>query len=111
MSVLFKHVFDHVVARQHHGPTTATNLAFCCVDCNRHKGPNLSGIDPIGKRVVELFNPRRDVWLEHFCWNGAVLQGLTAQGRATIDVLKINLPKRVITRRNLITAGTFFIQT
>ena len=61
--------------------------------------------------MTALFNPRRDVWSEHFRWTGAVLQGLSAQGRATIDVLKINLPKRVATRRNLMAAGTFFIQT
>jgi hypothetical protein len=109
VSVLFKHVFDHVVARQHHGPTTATNLALCCIDCNRHKGPNLSGIDPVDKTTIGLFNPRQDVWSEHFRWTGAVLQGLSAQGRATIDVLKINLPKRVAARRILMTAGTFFI--
>ena len=37
---------DHIIARQHGGETDANNLALACVHCNRHKGPNIGGIDP-----------------------------------------------------------------
>jgi hypothetical protein len=37
---------EHIVARQHGGPTSLDNLAFACWSCNLKKGPNLSGIDP-----------------------------------------------------------------
>lgn len=37
---------EHVVARQHDGSDSPANLALACDRCNRHKGPNLSGIDP-----------------------------------------------------------------
>ena len=57
---------DHIVAQQHRGPTALDNLALCCGRCNRYKGPNLSSIDPVTNQMVFLFNPRTDVWSEHF---------------------------------------------
>jgi hypothetical protein len=100
-------VFDHVIARQHHGRTAADNLALCCVDCNRHKGPNLSGFDSVTEKITPLFNPRCDAWPAHFRWSGATLVGRTAVGRVTVDVLSINLPRRVAARAALMRAGTF----
>jgi 5-methylcytosine-specific restriction endonuclease McrA len=81
---------DHVVARQHGGTTALENLAFCCLHCNAHKGPNLAGTDQHTGQLVRLFDPRKDDWAEHFAWSRATLIGLTAIGRATIHVLAIN---------------------
>jgi hypothetical protein len=36
---------DHIIARQHGGQTVLDNLALSCLHCNRHKGPNIAGID------------------------------------------------------------------
>ena len=36
---------DHIIARQHGGPSELDNLALACCFCNRYKGPNLSGVD------------------------------------------------------------------
>src|SRR5215469_12872128 len=77
----------HIIARQHGGTTTFENLALACPRCNRHKGANLTGIDPMTGRVVALFNPRIDPWLEHFRWQEAFVLGITPVGRATIVVL------------------------
>ena len=98
---------DHVIAQKHHGPTAGDNLALCCSHDNRRKGPNIAGIDPDTGEVMQLFHPRRDSWGEHFQWSGPVLVGLTAIGRATIDVLAINLPERVEHRRLLLAAGVW----
>ena len=54
-----------------------------------------------------LFNPRTDVWDDHFEWNEAMLVGKTAIGRVTIKVLQINRPKRLETRRLLMGANLF----
>src|SRR5437764_12293252 len=89
---------DHVVAEKHHGRSVASNLALACFPCNNHKGPNIAGIDPQTDRTVALFNPRRQRWRDHFTWQGAFLVGLTPNGRATVDVLAINLPRRVTHR-------------
>ena len=102
-----KQVLDHIVAEQHHGPTSFENLAQSCGHCNRNKGPNLSGIDPVSGRHVALLHPRHDLWTEHFYWEEAQLLGKTAKGRATIDVLKINDELRVGMRRRLNSAGKY----
>src|ERR1051325_6119960 len=83
---------DHIIAEQHGGQTLSENLALCCPRCNRHKGPNIAGIDPQSEQIVPLFNPRTMRWVDHFRWNGAVLVGFTSQARATIKVLAINDP-------------------
>ncbi len=83
---------DHVVARQHGGKTAPENLAFSCLHCNTHKGPNVAGVDQQTGQLVRLFDPRRDDWAQHFEWSGAILVGLTPIGRTTIQVLAINEP-------------------
>jgi hypothetical protein len=100
-----RHVLDHIVARQHGGRAILENLALACGRCNRHKGPNISGIDPDSGRAVRLFNPRADKWIEHFKWHGERLIGLTDVGRATVQVLAINHPYRLAARRVLIASG------
>jgi len=102
---------DHVVARQHGGPSTPDNLALACLRCTSHKGPNLAGIDPESGRMTRLFHPRRDAWDKHFRWNGPYLAGLTDVGRTTIAVLTINHPDYVALRESLMAEGLFPPQT
>lgn len=99
-----RHCVDHIIALQHGGQTVVENLALCCGRCNRHKGPNIAGVDPQTGSVVRLFHPRRDKWSEHFRWEHARLVGITPVGRATLDVLSINHPYRVAVRRVLLDA-------
>jgi HNH endonuclease len=98
---------EHIVAAQHHGPMTMTNLALACLRCNKRKGPNLSGRDPITGKNVWLFNPREQKWGRHFYWNGPYLVGRTQVGRATIETLAINLSFAVEARRALMEEGKF----
>jgi hypothetical protein len=86
---------------------TEVRARTVCVFCNRHKGPNIAGVDPKSKKIVPLFNPRRHKWSRHFRWDGPVLVGLTPAGRATVRVLKINLDHRVGFRQELIEEGVF----
>lgn len=97
-----RHVIDHIIARQHGGPTVSDNLALCCGRCNLYKGPNIAGIDPATGEMTRLFHPRSDLWDEHFQWEGAVLVGRTAIGRTTVTVLAINHPSRIAVRQQLI---------
>lgn len=50
---------EHVIARQHGGKDALSNLAYACLRCNLHKGPNLAGLDPKTKKLTRLFHPRR----------------------------------------------------
>ena len=96
-----------MIARQHQGPTIESNLALACAFCNLHKGPNIAGIDPITKQLTRLFHPRRDLWSEHFHWNGSVLVAKTEAGRATIAVLAINHAAQTAIRNSLLAEGEF----
>jgi hypothetical protein len=98
---------EHIVARQHGGETTLDNLAWACHRCNRHKGPNLTGIDPITKEIVSLFHPRRLIWSGHFILRGIELIGLTPPGRATVVLLQMNAARRLERRGELIRLGWF----
>jgi len=96
---------DHIIAEKHGGLTTPENTALSCERCNSHKGPNIAGF--LDDRHVPLFNPRTDVWDDHFEWRGGELLGKTDVGRVTVDVLAINLPYRVLLRETLIEEGVF----
>jgi hypothetical protein len=98
---------EHVVPKQHRGGDALGNLAYACLRCNLHKGPNLTGIDDKTKKLTRLFNPRRHRWSRHFRWEGAVLVGKTTVGRTTVAVLAMNDPDRVALRRELLDQGLF----
>jgi hypothetical protein len=102
---LFTFHVEHIVAKQHGGTDAPNNLALACHQDNLRKGPNLSGIDPVSKGIVRLFNPRRHKWARHFRWDGATLVGRTAIGRATVAVLGMNLSHRIVLRQELMAAG------
>jgi hypothetical protein len=99
------HQIEHIVARQHGGSDDTENLALACHRCNLHKGPNLSGIDPMTGAVEVLFHPRRDRWPGQFMYRGPYIQGLTPSGRATVEVLALNDPRRLELRMELLGSG------
>jgi hypothetical protein len=93
---------DHIIAEQHEGATELSNLALACPHCNRYKGPNIAGIDPLTGQLARLFHPRIDLWVEHFeLVDGARIAGKTAVGRATVRVLAMNAEGPVLLRRYL----------
>ena len=96
---------EHVIARQHIASDSLDNLALACHFCNRKKGPNLAGIDPITGDITVLFHPRRDSWSDHFQWKGPFIEGLSAVGRATVSVLALNDNKRMRLRLQLFEEG------
>jgi hypothetical protein len=66
---------EHIVPKQHGGATALSNLAYACLHCNRHKGPNLSGFassvrEPssfgystrVGISGIDIFDGRAPSW-------------------------------------------------
>lgn len=98
---------DHIIAQQHGGHTVLGNLALSCLHDNSHKGPNIAGIDPVTRKLTQLFNPRRHRWDRHFRWDGPYLVGKTAIGRVTIIVLAMNDPAVIEVREALLAEGLF----
>jgi hypothetical protein len=103
----YPHEPDHIVAEKHGGPTSLENLAWSCFFCNRFKGSDLASIDPISGRVVTLFHPRTQRWPRHFRLNSALIEGITASGRATAALLHLNDEERVAYRLGLIEIGRY----
>ena len=82
---------------------------MACGYCNRHKGPNIAAIDRETGQMVALYNPRHDLWSNHFLWKGAVIVGRTPTGRATEELLGINDWQRIELRENLQALGEPFV--
>jgi len=97
----FPHHIDHIISRKHGGLSSADNLAFACMLCNRHKGADISSIDAETGEVTRLFNPRQDQWTDHFRFSGEYIQPLTPVARVTVRLLRLNLPERLAERRLL----------
>jgi hypothetical protein len=105
--VFFPHEPDHLIARQHGGETVSANLALACFDCNRFKGPNIASLDPVTGELAPLFNPRMQRWSEHFKPKGGRIIPLTAVGRATEKMLRLNLIVRIEARERWIALGLY----
>lgn len=99
--VYIPHHIDHIRPKQHGGDDSLHNLSLACQGCNLSKGANLAGIDSESGTLVALFNPREQVWAEHFAFHGARIVGLTPVGRATVQVLAMNTRERVKIREDL----------
>lgn len=81
---------DHIFPVVAGGETIADNLALACVSCSLRKGARQMLEDSETGEMVSIFNPRQQIWKEHFSWNGVELIGLTATGRATVQALDLN---------------------
>jgi hypothetical protein len=101
------HEPDHIIAEKHGGVTAADNLALACFDCNRFKGSDVASVDPVSGGIVSLFHPRTQNWNEHFSLQVGNILPLTAAGRATERLLKLNLPERVEARETLAKTGRY----
>lgn len=98
---------DHIIPESLGGLTEEDNLWLACSLCNAHKGNRIAELDPTTGEMTRLFDPRHQIWSEHFTWSteGERIIGLTAVGRATIVVLNLNRPALVVARRLWGTVG------
>src|SRR5215475_4753314 len=95
------HQVDHVIALKHGGQTIIQNLALACAICNNNKGSDLATIDLTTDELIPLFNPRKQNWSDHFGFSDAQIVGISAIGDATIRLLRMNDPDRVMLRKAL----------
>ncbi|MBW4619204.1 MAG: HNH endonuclease [Cyanosarcina radialis HA8281-LM2] len=83
---------DHIQPRSLGGADDANNLALACSRCNQRRYNFIVGRDLETSSTLPLFNPRQQLWSEHFIWttNATKILGVTAVGRATCDRLDLN---------------------
>lgn len=98
---------EHIIAISHGGQTVVNNLALSCSRCNLYKGVNIAAADPDTGDPTFLFHPRRHNWHNHFQLDGAFIQPLTSEGRATVFVLRLNDAQRMEQRSLLIELGVY----
>ncbi|HHJ07215.1 MAG TPA: HNH endonuclease [Anaerolineae bacterium] len=98
---------DHIIPLSLGGLTEEDNLWLACSLCNNHKGNRIAMVDPFTGESAPLFNPRRQVWREHFSWTqaGDRIIGLTVTGRVTVIALNLNRPSLVVSRQAWATVG------
>ena len=98
---------EHLLPRAKGGNDADNNLWMSCRLCNEAKGILTDAPDPETGEVVSLFNPRKDLWAEHFAWseNGTQVIGTTAIGRATVTALTLNTEFRVRARALWVEVG------
>lgn len=98
---------DHIHARSRGGLSTAENLAYACSGCNGRKYNKSEAADPSDGTITPLYNPRTQVWQEHFAWEAGYLRviGITPTGRATVAALQMNRVGVVNLRRALYAIG------
>lgn len=83
---------DHIDPESEGGSHTLENLAYACQGCNGFKHRKTGSIDPVTKLNTPYYNPRTQIWDEHFAWNEDFTHiiGLTPTGRVTVTGLKMN---------------------
>lgn len=92
---------DHIIAEKHGGLTEADNLCYACVFCNRSKGTDVGSIVTGCQDFIRFFNPRIDLWSDHFDLAGAEIKSRTQIGEATVFILGLNAVERVLERESL----------
>lgn len=103
----FTHPIDHIIALKHGGATTLENLALACINCNRQKGSDLTGIDPFSGKIIRIFDPRQQNWQDHFRLEGVKIIGLSETGRATVALLRLNDSMRLLERESVRLIGRY----
>jgi len=98
---------DHIIPQSRGGSSAEENLTLACPVCNSYKSDSVDAFDPGSGGLSSLFNPRTQVWAEHFAWRdgGAIVVGLTGCGRATVAALRMNDAEVVAARRLWIAVG------
>ena len=98
---------EHILPVTRGGSSDEGNLWLACRRCNEFKGAQVEATDPETGEAVRLFNPRHQVWREHFAWSGdgTRINGLTPCGRATSVALRLNNEDIVSARRLWVSVG------
>ena len=98
---------DHIIPIAEGGTNEEENLWLLCEPCNRAKSNKIEVLDPNTKTTIPIFNPRSQIWYEHFEWNDdyTIIIGKTPTGRGTIADLNLNKERLITIRKNWVLVG------
>lgn len=85
-------VVEHILPKSKGGQSIEENTALSCQGCNNYKYNKTAGNDSLTGKSANIFDPRKQIWSDHFAWSndGSEIIGLSATGRVTIEVLRLN---------------------
>ena len=61
---------EHITPQAVGGETLAENLALSCRSCNLYKSDFVTAFDGQTQTETRIFDPRRDIWQNHFAIEG-----------------------------------------
>lgn len=85
---------EHIIPQSKGGDSSLENITLACPGCNLHKADKTTAADPATGEQVALFHPIRQRWSEHLRFKAYQVEGKTAVGRATVEVLDLNHTRR-----------------
>ncbi len=83
---------EHIIPLSKGGSKDESNLWLSCPLYNRYKSDKIADVDPETGEAIALFNPRTQIWTDHFQWSddGLRIIGRTPIGRVTVKVLHLS---------------------
>jgi HNH endonuclease len=105
----FKLEIEHIYPQALGGETVEENLWLACRECNAHKSKKIKSVDFLTGKLVKLFNPRVQIWQEHFEFSKdkTKIIGKTPCGRATVESLQMNNFYQTTARSAWLATGKF----
>lgn len=98
---------DHIISIKHGGSSNLNNLAYACVFCNRNKGSDIGSIIDPQQDFIRFYNPRTDIWTEHFRLEGVKIKPISDIWKVTAFILNFNNVERIIEREALVAAKRY----
>jgi HNH endonuclease len=98
---------DHYIPLSIGGTNNEENLWLVCGNCNNAKSDKTEAFDSVTNSTVSIFNPRTQIWNEHFemSKNGTQIIGKTPIGRGTVEALNLNDERVVAVRMEWVAVG------
>ena len=99
---------EHIIRLKHGGSSDLDNLAYSCPICNINKGSDIATFIESSKDPVRFFNPRFDLWSDHFSvdTSGLIVPNSDI-GEATCKILDLNSSDSIIERKALLDKDLF----
>lgn len=89
---------DHIISLKHKGTNAIDSLAYSCWLCNCNKGSDVGSLIHDTRTFTRFYNPRIDIWSEHFQLINYQIEPLSDIGSVTEFIFGFNDSERIAER-------------